>query len=149
MYTQSVLVFLLCFGGINMEINNQEFWEESWLSHIFPWDIGTYFYSSPNKLQVWGIFGYVLDLSAKFIITLRRPMCPKDHSKQLQYLAQGPCTITSRNSEEEKEHMLQDGSGVSVHLGYRQPGKAKGIILADRQSVPMISLSGRGRYGLC
>lgn len=66
-------------------------------------------------------------------------MCPKDNSKQLQYLTQGACTTTSRNSGEEKEHMLQDGSGrgVSVHLGYRQPAKAKGIILAESQSVPM------------
>lgn len=38
-------------------------------------------------------------------------MYPKDHSKQLQYLAQGACMPTSRNSEEEKEHMLEDGSG--------------------------------------
>lgn len=59
-------------------------------------------------------------------------MCPKDHSKQLQHLAQGPLmeVTTSRNTAEEKGHMLQDGGGGggSVHLGCRQPAKAKGII---------------------
>lgn len=62
-------------------------------------------------------------------------MCPKDHSKQLQYVAQGALmgVTTSRNTEEEIGHMLQDGGGGggSVHLGYRQPGKAEGIILTS------------------
>lgn len=37
---------------------------------------------------------------------------------------------TSRNTAEVKGHMLQDGGGGggSVHLGCRQPAKAKGII---------------------
>lgn len=67
--------------------------------------------------------------------TLRFPMWPKDHSKQLQYLAQGALmgVTTSRNTEEEKGHVLQDGGsgGGSVHLGYRQPGKAEGTMLTS------------------
>jgi len=61
------------------------------------------------------------------------PMCPKDHSKQ--HLAQGALmgVTTSKNTEEEKGHMIQDasGGGGSVYLGYRQPGKAKEIIVTS------------------
>jgi len=40
---------------------------------------------------------------------------------------------TSKNTEEEKGHMIQDasGGGGSVYLGYRQPGKAKEIIVTS------------------
>lgn len=39
----------------------------------------------------------------------------------------------ARNTEEDKEHMLQDGGGGgrSVHLAYRKLGKAKRIIFTS------------------
>jgi len=55
--------------------------------------------------------------------TLGFPTCPKDRSKQLQYLAQGTLlrVTTSRNSEKEIRQMLHNGGGGggNVHLGYR------------------------------
>lgn len=49
-----------------MDSNNQEPREENWFSYVFPCELGTYFYSSWDKVQIQGICEYAFDLFAKF-----------------------------------------------------------------------------------
>lgn len=49
-----------------MDSNNQESREENWFSCIFPCNLGTYFYSWWDKVQVWGICRYPFDLFPRF-----------------------------------------------------------------------------------